>query len=107
MMAFISSGSVTQVVDCQEYDLSGGGCACTRTDCNGTSGTSIEYYITYTSADPYIENDIIYDDFDKYYEKSLIPKKLEFKSKAPGFIYKTFKQPISKTGFRRGQRNEA
>lgn len=34
------------------------------------------------------------------------PKKLEFKSNAPAFIHKNFKQPLAKSGFKRGQRIE-
>lgn len=39
-----------------------------------------------------------------YFEKA--PRKIEFKSEAPGFIHKKIKQPVSRSGFKRGQRNE-
>jgi len=35
-----------------------------------------------------------------------VPMKLEFKSKAPKVIHRNFKQPISRSGFKRGQRQE-
>ncbi len=34
------------------------------------------------------------------------PLKLEYKSKAPRFISKKYKQPVSRSGFKRGQRYE-
>ena len=78
---------------------------------SGTSGTATIYRSAYTvrshSARMWADYERLMEFYQKHFEYpdyDPAPRKLEYISKAPKFIHKTIKQPVSRAGYKRGQR---